>query len=368
MGRREPCTGSIPAVYIKLGSGRRTAKSQVPQADDSLVGKPADNTLFARQACSCREAHLYLDDLNPSHRMSAPSALPDTGAVGFYVQRVWPWGRRVAFASIATGILLVFGSAWLLRGELEAIDPKGQLGLAALAAAAAGAVSSKIAKDFAERIAQLLGLGITVGALLAAGGAFGDGGVTATQFISVMLLASALQLIVVGAWSLRFQAAVEEDEESFRRWSEVEGYDAEHSRPSLPLRPIGPWEVFTAPLLLVTFRGLFAHDVERTGLVLVGFIVIYALLLVTMTVYFVVPRMALTRAVWKEEAERHLSQNGAVPGRSLLLRRAWKRPGTWRRATLPRSGPYRLAALRRVCKRLGIPEPASEYELEKIRP
>ena len=134
-------------------------------------------------------------------------------------------------------------------------------------------------------------------------------------------------------------------------------------RPTIQGRPVGVFDLLTAPLLYVTFRGIFVLELARPALYVLGFAALYVLVFVTNGVYLIVPRWILTPMVTKVEAERHLRRHGGVATRALPLRVAWKRAGTWRRASLPRSGPYRLSAVRRVCHRLGVPVPRSEFEL-----
>jgi hypothetical protein len=292
--------------------------------------------------------------------MAAVANDPDTGEVGFYVQRVWPWAAAVARTAIVIGLIAVVAAAGLVRHELDKSSPAKALALVAVATAAAGLLSAKIAKDFAERVTKLLAATVSVGAMLYAAGVFGHAGLQDNQFLAVVLTGVALQLVIYGGASLTFQAAVNDGDAALRTWAEA----ADHGdRPVLKTRPVGVWELLTAPLLFVTFKGIFTFDLPHPVLCVLGFAVLYALLLVTAGVYVAVPRLMLTAVVTKDEAEHYLRLHGAVPARALPLRMAWKRTSTWRRASLPRTGPYRLRAFRRVCRLLGVPEPQSEWEL-----
>jgi len=115
------------------------------------------------------------------------------------------------------------------------------------------------------------------------------------------------------------------------------------------------------PLAITTFTGVLRSSLDHRLLVLAGFGALLGLLVLTMAVFLGFPRMLLTRALTKEEAHRHVVRHGGVRARSLPLRIAWKKPGTWRRAGLWGCGPYRLATFRSACRRLAIPEPESEY-------
>jgi hypothetical protein len=293
--------------------------------------------------------------------MSA-TKLPDTGDVGFYVQRVWPLGGHVARGAVIVGLVMVAVSAWLVREELEESDPAKALALAGVATAVAGIVSGKVAKDVAERVTKALAAAIGVGAVLYAAGVTQDTGLAHNQFVAVMLIAAALHLVMYGAAALNFRSNVEEGGGLVRSWAQAAAHP---ERPKLPSSRIGVWEILTAPLLIVTFRGIFIIDLPRPGLYVLWFVALYMLFFLTSIVYLEVPRSILTPMVMKDEVQRHLRRHGVVAARALPLRIGWKREGTWRRASLPRSGPYRLTALRRVCRRLDVPEPDNELQLRR---
>jgi hypothetical protein len=285
---------------------------------------------------------------------------PDTGEVGFYVQRVWPWASTVARAAVAVGIASIFAAAWLVRHELNRSNPATTLALVAFTTAVAGLVSEKVAKEFAERVTKMLAAAASLGAVLYATGVFGNSKLQDNQFGAVVLTGIAIQLLLYGAASLAFQAAVKDGDVGLRTWAEAAEYA---DRPLIRTRKVGVWELLTAPLAYVTFNGIFAFDLPHPVLCIVGFAALYLLLSVTAGVYLIVPRWMLTAVVTKAEVERYFSLHDVVSARALPMRVAWKRTSTWRRVSLSRSGPYRLRSFRRACRRLGVPEPNNEFEL-----
>jgi hypothetical protein len=288
-------------------------------------------------------------------------ALPDSGEVGFYVHRVWPWGLAVGRAAVGIGVLLVVAAAVLVRDELARANLAAALALVGVGTAVAGGiVIGKPAKEFAEQIAKGAAAVVTLGFVLYAAGVGNDGPETDSQFIAAVLVAVAVQLVIYGAASLRFRSTVDEGGDiGLRTWLEAAQHHSD--RPLLKSSRIGVWELVTAPLLLATFKGI--SIVDRPWLWTIALVALYALLLVVMSIYLAVPRWILTRVVLTPEAERYLTDHGAVPARAVPFRRAWKRPGTWRAASLPRSGPYRFTAFRRVCEKLEVPVPESELQL-----